>query len=452
MDNKDEYMFKIPALDRLFIKPLRKGSFILIEGSPGTGKTTLAAQIIYNNMLAGAKAAYISFYETKESFYENMLRFGMDFYAMEKRGVFRFINMLTVASRNLVSYFSDTYSELINEYAPDWIVVDSITPLIEILETPAQRAMIRNILYIDPGGRRVNKIVIAETGSGHSVYTGLEYIADAVFMLKKELVAGQIHRELEIAKTRGTETYAQTAPYVIIDGVGIRFITYPFVDKIPPPDMSLIYYTGCRVYDRKVGGVPRGAQILFLHPSGFAFDEAFMKLMLRYAANYDMRTLIISFSTPAEILYEKLGRFLPEGFSKEKLVIKGINPVWRSLAKILDWGTSLINTLEPDLLILHGLRTIYELYPVHSLLYYQEFHTALALRLKHITTVRIMATKRQGEYNPAREYSDIVLEVVQSGTGSYIVRILRAGYQGHPGSYLDTVELQSCITMRKTLL
>ena len=39
--------FNIPGFDELFTNPLRKNSSVLITGDPGTGKTSLIMQALY---------------------------------------------------------------------------------------------------------------------------------------------------------------------------------------------------------------------------------------------------------------------------------------------------------------------------------------------------------------------------------------------------------------------
>ena len=54
----------IPGLDELLIGGLTPNRMYLIEGNPGTGKTTLALQFLLNGRDAGEKTVYVTLSET----------------------------------------------------------------------------------------------------------------------------------------------------------------------------------------------------------------------------------------------------------------------------------------------------------------------------------------------------------------------------------------------------
>src|SRR5580700_6762369 len=56
----------ISGFDEVLAGGLPKGRVFLIEGNPGSGKTTLAIQFLLEGIRAGEKCLYISFAETKE--------------------------------------------------------------------------------------------------------------------------------------------------------------------------------------------------------------------------------------------------------------------------------------------------------------------------------------------------------------------------------------------------
>jgi circadian clock protein KaiC len=56
----------IAGLDDILSGGFAKGSLFLIEGSPGTGKTTLALQFLFEGERAGERNLYITLSETKD--------------------------------------------------------------------------------------------------------------------------------------------------------------------------------------------------------------------------------------------------------------------------------------------------------------------------------------------------------------------------------------------------
>ena len=96
VDVLDRISTGIKGLDGLVEGGFPKGSFILLAGSPGSGKTIASAQFLYHGARkAKENGIYISFGERKRVFFNNMERFGFDFKKLEKKGKFKFLDMMT---------------------------------------------------------------------------------------------------------------------------------------------------------------------------------------------------------------------------------------------------------------------------------------------------------------------------------------------------------------------
>src|SRR6476659_11069442 len=56
----------VEGLDHILAGGLQRGRVYLIEGSPGTGKTTIATQFLMAGAAAGERALYITLSETED--------------------------------------------------------------------------------------------------------------------------------------------------------------------------------------------------------------------------------------------------------------------------------------------------------------------------------------------------------------------------------------------------
>ena len=60
--------FGIEGLDDITVGGLARGRLFLLEGSPGTGKTTIATQFLMAGTAQGERALYITLSETEDEF------------------------------------------------------------------------------------------------------------------------------------------------------------------------------------------------------------------------------------------------------------------------------------------------------------------------------------------------------------------------------------------------
>ena len=66
----------IPGLDDILLGGLRRNRLFLIEGEPGSGKTTLALQFLLEGARTGEKGLYVTLSETEEELREVALSHG----------------------------------------------------------------------------------------------------------------------------------------------------------------------------------------------------------------------------------------------------------------------------------------------------------------------------------------------------------------------------------------
>ena len=79
--------FGIKGLDDMLYGGLLPGVANLIEGAPGTGKTTMAMQFIYSGIpKIMTTGLIITFEEFPQQYYHDAIQFGWDFKKLEAKG------------------------------------------------------------------------------------------------------------------------------------------------------------------------------------------------------------------------------------------------------------------------------------------------------------------------------------------------------------------------------
>ncbi len=119
----------IPALDKLFKgKGYSKGSTILVSGTAGTGKTSIAAALVVETCKRKKRCLFLSYEESSGQLVQNMKSIGINFEPLIKKG---FLKIVSVRPSNfgLEKHLLDLY-KLIESFKPEVVVIDPLTSLI----------------------------------------------------------------------------------------------------------------------------------------------------------------------------------------------------------------------------------------------------------------------------------------------------------------------------------
>ncbi|HID18817.1 TPA: circadian clock KaiC-like protein, partial [Candidatus Bathyarchaeota archaeon] len=119
----------INGLDPIVDGGFPKGSLILLAGNPGTGKTIFSAQFLYHGVTEhGENGVYVSFAESRETFFSNMLDFGFEFEKLEEKGKFRLLDMVTMREEGVSSLLEMILSE-VRSIKAGRLVIDSFSAM-----------------------------------------------------------------------------------------------------------------------------------------------------------------------------------------------------------------------------------------------------------------------------------------------------------------------------------
>src|SRR6266481_7515478 len=81
----------IQELDEMLHGGFMPGDAVMIAGSAGTGKTTLALQYLVNGVKHGEPGIYVTFEELPDQIYRDAKNFGWDLRKMEEEDKFRVV-------------------------------------------------------------------------------------------------------------------------------------------------------------------------------------------------------------------------------------------------------------------------------------------------------------------------------------------------------------------------
>lgn len=358
------YVFGEDTLDMLLVEGIDPGTLLLILGHPGAGKTAFAVKMLYENaMRYHVKGVYISFAETKEKVYSFMKRLGVDLKLAESKGLIEFIQMPTIAGKELLDVITSVLGKKIINEGYSIAVIDSITPILNVVTTDEARAYLHTTLYNIMSSTKTLLILVADMPFATETVDlkGLEFIADAVFVFKTRIEKGLIHRFMEIRKFRGRPIPAAEIPFSIDDGVGIRTLISPAYLRTPYTASTILYRDTCSdiLWDPILAGSYIGiiSECNVIPPSVLA-------MILRLIHSYGLYYGIVSFKEVPEALKNLLAniardlKVLPHYILQKLVFIESLNPSAYSTQQVDAFLRSLLER-NVNVIIIHGAESLY---------------------------------------------------------------------------------------------
>jgi circadian clock protein KaiC len=135
----------IRALDTMLEgKGYFRGSSILISGTAGTGKTSLAAHAAEAACRRGERCLYLAFEESQGQIIRNMRSIGIDFDPWVRMGILRF-HAVRPTLYGLEMHLA-TIHRLINEFNPGLVVFDPVSNFTSVGDSPEVYSMLLRLI------------------------------------------------------------------------------------------------------------------------------------------------------------------------------------------------------------------------------------------------------------------------------------------------------------------
>lgn len=201
--------FGIEALDRMIGGGVVKGSATVVEGAPGTGKTTLGMHFIVNGIEKfGEPGLIITFEEFPSQYYHDALNFGWDLKKYEDQGLLKIIFSDPSSVVKELDELGGVIETLIDELGIKRCLVDSLTHFEYAVEesddlreveygfiTSLKREGVSSLLL------RENSNLLGDTSS----LSQAPFIADNYFILRYVEIDSAISKAMLVLKMRGSQ-------------------------------------------------------------------------------------------------------------------------------------------------------------------------------------------------------------------------------------------------------
>jgi len=208
--NEPRVSFGIKALDKMISGGLLRGSANLLEGAPGTGKTTLAMQFIYNGItMYNEPGMIITFEEFPQQYYHDAMGFGWDFKKLEEEGKLKLIFSDPQTTLSEFDNMDGEFVKMIEDMGIKRVVIDSMTHFEGIVEDPFELRDIERRLINALKREDVASILLRENdnllGQVSHVTSKIPFIVDTYTLLRYVEIDSAIEKALCILKMRGSD-------------------------------------------------------------------------------------------------------------------------------------------------------------------------------------------------------------------------------------------------------
>lgn len=192
-----------------------RGSTVLVSGTAGSGKSSLASHFAKAVCTAGERALYLSFEESPQQIMRNMRAISVDLRPCVDAGLLRFATSRPTA-HGLETHLAMIH-RLVRDFRPSAVILDPVSNFADNGGgSDSHRMLIRLVDYLK--GEGVTAFMTSLTAGGAALEqteTGISSVVDTWLLVRAFELNGERNRGLYVLKSRGMAHSNQVREFLI---------------------------------------------------------------------------------------------------------------------------------------------------------------------------------------------------------------------------------------------
>lgn len=204
----------ISSLDTMFGgKGFFRGSIILISGSAGTGKTSIASFFANESCVRKEKCMFFAFEESPQQIIRNMKSIGLNLEQHVNKGLLEF-HSFRPGLYGLEMHLANIY-RLVKKFKPKTVILDPITNLVTVgMLSEVNAMLLRLIDHLQNEGITL-LLTALNSGTTEHIDENVSSLVDAWILVRDVELNGERNRALYIMKSRGMQHSKEVREFVI---------------------------------------------------------------------------------------------------------------------------------------------------------------------------------------------------------------------------------------------
>ena len=201
-----------------------RGSSILVSGTAGTGKSSLAAHFVNAACTRGERCLYFAFEESQNQIIRNMHSIGIDFSQWVEQGLLQFQNAR--ATQYGLEMHLVVMHRIIDQFKPTCVVIDPISNLVATANVAEVKSMLSRLIdYLKMKEITVlcTDLTTPDDSTLEHTEVNISSLMDTWLLLKALECNGERNRVLYIIKSRGMAHSNQIREFIFsTKGIDLR--------------------------------------------------------------------------------------------------------------------------------------------------------------------------------------------------------------------------------------